>query len=214
MRHDSEAARIRAIIRTLAECYGEVEGFLDHRSNYELLIAVILSAQTTDRQVNLVTPALFLRYPAPADLAAAEVAAIESVIRTIGFFHTKARNIKATAAALVERFGGEVPAEMDELVSLPGVGRKSANVIRGSCFGLPAVIVDTHFGRVATRLGLTTARDPAHIERDVRATVAERDQMRLSMLLNKHGRVVCHARRPECPVCRIARYCPYPAKTV
>lgn len=208
------AWRIREIIRILTLRYGEVNGFLDSRNHFELLIAVILSAQTTDRQVNLVTPALFARFPTPAALAAADPVEVEGLIHSIGFFRTKARNIIKTSAALIERHGGAVPAGMEELTALPGVGRKSANVVRGSCFGLPAVIVDTHFGRVATRLALASGGDPAAIENEVRTKVRDQDQMALSMLLNMHGRVCCHARKPECPRCPILHLCPYPHKTL
>lgn len=210
----SEAKRISEIIRILRARYGEVTGFLDYRNHFELLIAVILSAQTTDRQVNAITPALFERFPSPQALAAAQPGEVEGLIHSIGFFRTKARNIIKTSAALIERHGGRVPQGMEALTALPGVGRKSANVVRGSCFGLPAVIVDTHFGRVATRLAIASGGDPVAIEQEVRAKVGERDQTALSMLLNKHGRVYCHARRPECPRCPVCHLCPYPHKTV
>jgi endonuclease-3 len=204
------AARADAVIERLLLAYGEVTSFLEYRSPFELLIAVILSAQTTDRQVNLVTAPLFERFPTPAALAKAGVAEIEEIIHSIGFFHTKARNIRETARLIDERFAGAVPDSMEELTSLPGVGRKSANVVRGTVFGLPAIIVDTHFGRVARRLGFTSEGDPAKIEAEVAQKVAPEQQMRLSMLLNKHGRVFCHARKPDCAGCPLRSLCPFP----
>lgn len=207
-----EAARVSAIIERLLATYGEVTGFLEYRSPFELLIAVILSAQTTDRQVNLVTPLLFERFPTPAALAKAEAAEIEGIIHSIGFFRTKARNIRETARLIAEHFGGSVPETMEDLTALPGVGRKSANVVRGTIFGLPAVIVDTHFGRVARRLGLSSERDPAKLEAQIAGKVAPEQQMHLSMLLNKHGRVYCHARKPDCAACPLRSLCPFPGE--
>lgn len=207
---DEEARRIAQIIERLQVEYGEVASFLSYRSPFELLVAVILSAQTTDRQVNLVTPLLFERFPGPEELAAAAPEQIEELIHSIGFFRTKARNIRETARLLVERHDARVPQSMDELTALPGVGRKSANVVRGTLYGLPAVIVDTHFGRVVRRLGVSGERDPAKVEREVAQKVAPGDQMRFSMLANKHGRVVCHARKPACGSCPLRALCPYP----
>lgn len=206
----SEERRIGRILERLTREYGEVVSFLEYRTPFELLIAVILSAQTTDRQVNRITPTLFGRYPTPEALAVADSREVETILHPIGFFRAKARSIQATAREVVERFNGEVPAGMEELTSLPGVGRKSANVIRGTVFGLPAIIVDTHFGRVSRRLGLATATDPTKAEREIAERVAPADQMRLSMLLNKHGRVYCHARKPDCDACPIRRWCPFP----
>lgn len=190
--------------------YGEVVSFLEYGTPFELLIAVILSAQTTDRQVNLITPTLFERFPTPEALAHADPDEIETILHPIGFFRAKRRSIQATAREIAERFGGTVPEGMEELTSLPGVGRKSANVIRGTVFGLPAIIVDTHFGRVARRLGLTGAADPAKVEREIAERVRPSEQMRLSMLLNKHGRVYCHSRKPDCAGCPIREWCPFP----
>lgn len=206
----SEERRIAGILDRLTEEYGEVVSFLEYRTPFELLIAVILSAQTTDRQVNLVTPTLFDRYPTPEALASADPREIETILHPIGFFRAKTRSIQATAGAIADRFAGRVPEGMDELTSLPGVGRKSANVVRGTVFGLPAIIVDTHFGRVARRLGLTSATDPTKAEHEVAGRVAPADQMRLSMLLNKHGRVYCHARKPACDGCPVREWCPFP----
>lgn len=207
---NDDSRRVETIIEELARTYGEVMSFLDYHSPFELLIAVILSAQTTDRQVNRVTPRLFERFPGPRELAAADVEEIERVLHSIGFFRTKSRNIKATAGRIRTDFAGRVPRSMEELTSLPGVGRKSANVVRGTIFGMPAVIVDTHFGRVVRRLGLTAASDPAKIEREIAGLVAPANQMRFSMLANKHGRVYCFSRNPDCGGCPIRHLCRYP----
>jgi len=202
--------RVIRIIDRLAAEYGEVRSFLSYRTPFELLIAVILSAQTTDRQVNLITPELFERWPTPQSLADAGPTEVERILHPIGFFRAKTRSIQATARDVVERFGGSVPESMEDLTSLSGVGRKSANVIRGTIFGKPAVIVDTHFGRVARRLGLTAESDPAKVEAEIARIVRESDQMRFSMLANKHGRVYCHARKPDCESCPIRALCPFP----
>jgi len=207
-----EARRIAAILAALTREYGEIPRFLVYATPYQLLIAVILSAQTTDRQVNLVTPELFARYPAPEDLARASLPDLEAIVRPTGYFHAKARNIRETGVQLVERFDGEVPHSMEELTSLPGVGRKTANVVRGTLFDEPAIIVDTHFGRVVGRLGLTAERNPERIERELAGKVPPRDQYPFSMMVNKHGRVYCHARRPDCPACPIEPLCPWPGK--
>ena len=207
---DSATARERipAVLDRLTREYGEVRSFLDYSSPFELLIAVILSAQTTDRQVNLITPELFGRFKTPALLAAADTGELEQILHSIGFFRTKARNIKACAARIVQDFGGVVPESMEELTSLPGVGRKSANVIRGTIFGKPAIIVDTHFGRVARRLGFAAEKDPTKVEHEVARLSRSQDHMKLSMLLNKHGRIYCHARAPECAGCPVRNLCP------
>ena len=204
-----ESRRIELIIERLTLQYGGVTSFLEYETPFELLIAVILSAQTTDRQVNLITPNLFERFATPGALAQAETSELEALLHSIGFFRAKARNIKATAALIAGRFGGVVPESMEDLTSLPGVGRKSANVIRGTIFGKPAIIVDTHCGRVARRLGLTAADDPTKVELEVAGKVPPDLQMKLSMLLNKHGRVFCHARKPLCDSCPIATFCPF-----
>lgn len=209
----ADTRRAVEILAVLTREYGEIPQFLVYADPFQLLIAVILSAQTTDRQVNLVTPQLFGSYPNPRALAEAPLADLERIVRPTGYFHTKAKNIRETARAVEERFAGSVPRSMEELTALPGVGRKTANVVRGTIFGEPAVIVDTHFGRVVGRLGFTAERNPERIEGDLRATVPESDQYAFSMMINKHGRVTCHARKPECPTCPITRLCPWPLKT-
>lgn len=181
---------------------------LRHDSPFQLLVSTILSAQTTDERVNSVTPALFARYPQPADLAAADPAEVEKIIFPTGFFRAKARSIIGMAAALDDRFGGEVPHRMEDLVTLPGVGRKTANVVRSVGFGEPGLPVDTHVGRVSRRLGLTLEDDPVKAEHDLGALVppAERGAFSLRMIL--HGRQVCVSRKPRCEVCVLNDYCP------
>jgi len=180
-----------------------------HFSNpFQLLTATILSAQTTDERVNLVTPGLFGAWPTPWDLAAADPNQVEQAIKSIGLFRAKARSLVGMAAALVDRFGGEVPVAMDDLVTLPGVGRKTANVVRSVGFGLPGLPVDTHVGRLAPRLGLTTEIDPPRVEADLDATVPPAERGALSLRLIVHGRRVCQARRPRCGECVLADFCP------
>ena len=181
---------------------------LTHANPFQLLVATILSAQTTDERVNLVTPALFARYPTAADLAAANPDEVEKLILPTGFFRAKTRSIIGMAAALEERFGGEVPQAMDELVTLPGVGRKTANVLRSVGFRLPGLPVDTHVGRLSRRLGLTAEQDPVKVEFDLNALVPAAERGRLSLRLILHGRRVCLARRPRCNACFLADFCP------
>ncbi len=181
---------------------------LDHRSPLELAVATILSAQCTDRRVNQVTPALFARYPTAADYAAADRAELEDLIRPTGFFRSKAASLVGLGAALGERFDGEVPARLDELVALPGIGRKTANVVLGDAFGVPGITVDTHVGRLARRFGWTHEDDPVKVEHAVGALVPRREWTLLSHRMIFHGRRVCLARRPACGACGVARWCP------
>ncbi|MGH7776799.1 MAG: endonuclease III [Candidatus Dormibacterales bacterium] len=181
---------------------------LDHQGPFQLLVATILSAQTTDRRVNEVTPALFRRYPSAAALAAAEPAAVEEMIRPTGFFRAKTRSLISCAVALVERFGGEVPRTMEELVTLPGIGRKTANVVLGVAFDIPGFPVDTHVNRLANRLRLVATREPERVEAQVCAMVPAREWTGLSLRLILHGRRVCLARRPRCEGCPLNDYCP------
>ena len=176
-------------------------------------MATLLSAQTTDRQVNGVTAALFTRYPSAADLAAAPLRDIEAVIRPTGFFHNKARNIRACARALAERHKGRVPGQLAALTELPGVGRKTANVVLGAAFGIPGMVVDTHVKRLAGRLGLTDHTDPVKIEYDLMQVVPKRAWNTFGLQLIHFGRDVCHARKPACQDCPLRRLCPYPDKT-
>jgi endonuclease III len=202
-------ARERALltVQRLAEIY-PAACELDHRNAFELTIATILSAQTTDKMVNSVTPELFGRYPTVADLAATDPAEVERIIKPTGFYRNKARSIQACARALVERFGGEVPRRMEDLVTLPGIGRKTANVILGVAFDVPGFAVDTHVTRLTHRLGLVTTRDPEKIEALVTRMVPPVEWTGLSLRLILHGRRVCEARRPRCEECVLNDFCP------
>ncbi|MFT7465517.1 MAG: endonuclease-3, partial [Pseudohongiellaceae bacterium] len=182
---------------------------LDHANPYELLAATILSAQCTDVRVNIVTPALFARYPRPEDLAAAEQEDVEEFVHTTGFFRNKAKNLIGMARNLVERFGSEVPPGMDDLLSLPGVARKTANVVRGECYGLAdGVVVDTHVLRISNRLGFTREDSPVKIERDLMKVVPPDDWIVFSHRLIRLGRSLCPARKPRCEECFLAPHCP------
>jgi len=181
---------------------------LVHRSAYELLAATILAAQSTDVRVNMVTPALFERYPTPEDLAAADPGELEQMIHSTGFYRNKARSLIGMAQALVERFGGEVPTRLEDLVTLPGVGRKTANVVRSVAMGLPGLPVDTHVGRLALRLGLTTETDPVKAELALNPMVPAAERGLFSLRLILHGREVCLARKPRCGDCVLNDFCP------
>ncbi len=204
-------ARADAVVERLAREYpGDARELcaLAHDGPFQLLIATILSAQCTDEMVNKVTPALFARYPTPADLADADPAEVEELIRPTGFFRQKTKSLLGMARALEERFDGEVPTELDDLVTLPGVGRKTGNVIRSVGFGLPGLPVDTHVGRLSRRLKLTGETDPVKAEHDLGGIVAPEDRGTLSLRLILHGRAVCGARRPRCDVCVLNDICP------
>jgi endonuclease III len=198
----------RQINRELARLYPDARTELNYTTPLELLVATILSAQSTDRGVNAVTPALFARYPTAADYADADPAELEEMIKPTGFFRAKAKTLIALGRELCERFDCEVPDTMEELVSLPGVGRKTASVVLGSAFGKPAITVDTHFARLARRFGWTTQTDPDKIEQDVAALLPKSEWTAASHRVIWHGRRVCHARRPACGACGIARLCP------
>lgn len=205
-------ARVREIHGRLQQRYPETRTLLHFENGYQLLIAVILSAQTTDASVNSVIPELFRRYPDPRSLAGADLPEVEAIIKRTGFFRAKARNITSAARGLVERFDGEVPDTMEELLSLPGVGRKTAHVVRGTLFGKPSIIVDTHFSRVTRRLGLTVERDPAKIERALEPVIPVEIQHGFSMRVNFHGRDCCSSRKPACFRCPIEELCPFEGK--
>jgi endonuclease-3 len=204
----AKRARAAKIARALARSLPDAWCALDHRNAFELLVATILSAQCTDAMVNQVTPALFRDFPSPAALAAADPARVEDLVKRTGFFRQKTKAIQATARALVEEHGGVVPEDMERLTILPGVGRKTANVVRGTAFDLPAVFVDTHVRRLAVRLGLTREDDPDRIERDIQALLPPREWTRFAHRLIHHGRRVCVARRPRCSECVLAALCP------
>jgi endonuclease-3 len=200
--------RARKVDRVLAETYPDAHCELDFRNPFELLVATVLSAQTTDKRVNLVTPALFAAYPDPVALAAADRAEVERLVQPTGFFRAKTDALLKLAQAIVERYDGVVPGRLEDLVTLPGVGRKTANVVLGDAFGVPGITVDTHFGRLARRFGWTTETDPVKVEHEVGALFPRRDWTMLSHHLIWHGRRRCHARNPACGACPVARWCP------
>jgi endonuclease-3 len=210
-RESLKARRLRVveILARLRRAYPDAQTALTHRNAYELLVATILSAQCTDKRVNEVTPALFRRFPTPRDLAAASLPELEELVRTTGFYRNKARSLLGLGQALMAEHGGKVPATIEELTRLPGVGRKTANVLLGNAFGINVgVVVDTHVQRLAGRLGLTARTDPEKIERDLMEVVPQADWATWSNLLIFHGRQVCNARRPHCAVCVVADLCP------
>ncbi len=200
--------RARRIDRILSDTYPDARSELDFDSPWQLLVATVLSAQTTDKRVNAVTPVLFARYPGPAELAAADRADVEQIIASTGFFRAKTASLLKLAAALLERYDGQVPRRLEDLVMLPGVGRKTANVVLGNGFGVPGITVDTHFGRLSRRFGWTTETDPVKVEHEVGALFPPRDWTMLSHHLIWHGRRCCHARSPACGACPVGRLCP------
>ncbi len=200
--------RARKINRELAAAYPDAHCELSFSSPLELLVATILSAQCTDKRVNMVTPVVFGRYRSAADYAAADRAELEKIIQSTGFFRAKTTSLIGLGQALCERFGGEVPGNLRDLVTLPGVGRKTANVVLGNAFGVPGLTVDTHFARLTRRLGWTTQQDPSKIELEVGSLIQRSEWTMLSHRLIWHGRRVCHSRRPACGACSVARLCP------
>jgi endonuclease III len=200
--------RARKINRILADLYPDAHTELNFTTPLELLVATILSAQTTDKGVNLVTPIVFATYPTAADYAAADRSELEKIIQPTGFFRAKTTSLIGLGQALCDRFGGEVPGRLADLVTLPGVGRKTANVVLGNAFGVPGITVDTHFGRLARRFGWTTQQDPEKAEQEVGALFPKSEWTMLSHRLIWHGRRVCHARRPACGACGVGRLCP------
>jgi len=203
-----QKAHARKVFRALTSLYPDARCALDHRSVLELLIATILSAQCTDVRVNLVTPALFARYPTAKAYATADLRELESYIQSTGFFRAKAKNIQAACEKLVDDYGGEVPNNLDALVKLPGVGRKTANVVLGDCFGVPGITVDTHVGRLSRRLGLTSHSDPAKVEQDIMELLPAKDWVMFNHRMITHGRQVCFSRKPDCEHCALAKICP------
>lgn len=206
---EQQRDRARKILRLLRKEFPEARTALLHHSPFQLLVATILSAQCTDERVNMVTPVLFGRYTTPHDFAAADQGELEEIIRSTGFFRMKARNIVACAQALVERFGGEVPPRLDDMVTLPGVGRKTANVVLNHAFGVAAgVVVDTHVHRLSQRLGFTREKTPEKIERDLMEVFPKRNWIEVGSILIFHGRKTCAARKPKCGSCSLALLCP------
>jgi endonuclease III len=206
--HTALVRRARRINRELALLYPDVYTELDFATPLQLLVATILSAQTTDKRVNMVTPTLFARYPTAADYAGAEREELEKIIQSTGFYHAKTNSLMGLGQALCERYGGEVPGRLRDLVTLPGVGRKTANVVLGNAFGVPGITVDTHFGRLTRRFGWTTETDPVKVEAVVATLIPRKDWTDLSQRMIWHGRRVCHSRRPACGACGLARLCP------
>lgn len=201
--------RTRRILALLRREFPGVKTDLDHESPFELLVSTILSAQCTDKQVNLVTPALFKAFPSAEAMARAPVRTLEGLIRSTGFFRSKARSLIGCSRALVEKHSGEVPREIGELVKLPGVGRKTANVVLGVAYGTPGgVVVDTHVSRISRRLSLTREEDPVKIERDLNGVVPRRSWVEMPFLFIRHGRKTCTARRPACLACALRKLCP------
>ena len=216
MPRESKAARRNRALRVarrLARAYPAARVALRHRNPFELLVATILSAQCTDEKVNEVTSPLFARYPRPEDLADADPTELETLIHSTGFYRQKARSLLSTARDLAERFDGEVPRTLEELVSLRGVARKTANVVLGEAFGVPGLAVDTHMKRVNQRLALTTSVDPVVIERDLMALLPEREWTPYTRRVIHHGRVCCSARAPACDACPLRPDCPWPQRS-
>jgi len=210
----AERGHARSVLNRLKRRYPKIGTALEYRNPWQLLVSTVLSAQTTDDNVNRVATVLFGRYPQPADLAAADPEEVEKVVFSTGFYRQKTKAIQAVAVELVQRFGGEVPRTLEELVTLRGVGRKTASVVLAEAFDSAAVAVDTHVRRVSGRLGLTTNIDPAKIETDIKAVFPRDEWSKLSMRLIQFGRDVCQARRPRCPECEMAPICPWPGKRV
>ena len=200
--------RARKINRVLAETYPDAKCELDFDNAFELLVVTVLSAQTTDRRVNAVRPTLFAAYPDATAMAAADRGKLEQIIQPTGFFRAKSESLLKLSQALVERYDGQVPATLEDLVTLPGVGRKTANVVLGNGFGIPGITVDTHVGRLSRRFGWTEEQDPVRVEHEIGALFPKKDWTDLCQRVIWHGRRVCHARRPACGACTIARWCP------
>jgi endonuclease III len=207
---DSDPKRqARQVVKGLAKLYPDAACALHFRDPFELLVATILSAQCTDTRVNLVTPTLFQRFPDAAAMAKAELPELEEIIRSTGFFRAKSKNLQAMARALVEDHGGVVPEDLEEMTKLPGVGRKTANVVLGTAYGIPSgVVVDTHVKRLAYRLGIARSQDPVKVEREIAADVPRKEWINLSHRLIHHGRKICLARRPRCSSCGLLEICP------
>ncbi|MDE8667985.1 endonuclease III [Pseudarthrobacter sp. H3Y2-7] len=200
--------RARRINKALAEKYPYAHAELDFRNPFELVVATVLSAQTTDVLVNQVTKILFARYPDARAMSEAEPAELEAILQPTGFFRAKTKNVLALSHRLVDEYNGEVPGRLEDLVTLPGVGRKTANVVLGNAFGIPGITVDTHFGRLARRFGWTESEDPVQVEHDVAELFEPKDWTMLSHRVVFHGRRVCHSRKPACGACPVANWCP------
>jgi len=206
---EARSRRLNIILAELGKLYPDAYCALTHRNAYELLVATILSAQCTDARVNMVTPALFKKYPTPHDLAQADMRELESMIQSTGFFRSKAKSLKESTSDIVNKHGGEVPQTMEALTALRGVGRKTANVVLGNAFGINVgVVVDTHVGRLSLRLGFTKQTDPVKVEQDLVRIVPQRDWTVFSHRMIFHGRKICEARKPKCGICPLLAHCP------
>lgn len=194
--------------RVLSRRYPNVRCELDFTTPYQLLVATVLSAQCTDKRVNSVTPSLFERFPDPKSMAAANIRSIESIIKSTGFFRAKARNIKELSVMIFDDFGGKVPSNLEDLVTLPGVGRKTANVLLGHAFDIPGITVDTHFGRLSRRFGWSEEMDPVKVEFEVGGLIPRKEWTNLSQRMIWHGRRICHSRKPACGACPLSNLCP------
>ena len=200
--------RARAIYRILCKSYPNVRCELNYKTPFQLLVATVLSAQCTDKRVNQTTLALFKKYPNPKKMAEAEIKDIQRLVKSTGFYLAKAKNIKLLSSKIITEFDGKVPNKLEELIQLPGIGRKTANVVLGNAFGIPGLTVDTHFGRLSRRFGWSTATDPVKVENDVAKLIPEKEWTLLSHKLIWHGRRICHSRKPECGICPLAKLCP------
>jgi len=200
--------RAKVIYRQLSKSYPNVRCELDYKNAFQLLVATVLSAQCTDKRVNQTTPALFKKYPNPKKMAKADLKDIQKLVKSTGFFRAKARNIKGLSNKIMEEFNGMVPSNLEDLITLPGVGRKTANVVLGHAFGIPGITVDTHFGRLSRRFGWSKQNNPVKVEFEVGELIPEKEWTNLSQRMIWHGRRVCHSRKPACGACALAKLCP------
>jgi len=206
---DSETRKqARAVYRILSKTYPEIRCELDYKNPLELIVATVLSAQCTDKRVNTITPALFKKYKTAKAYAGADIHQLEEMVFQTGFYRAKARHIKGIGIKLLEEFNGEVPSTLEELITLPGVGRKTANVVLGHAFDIPGITVDTHFGRLSRRFGWTKEIDPVKVERIVGELIPQKEWTNLSQRMIWHGRRICHSRKPACGACPVAKICP------
>ena len=200
--------RAKVIYRQLSKNYPNVRCELDYKNAFQLLVATVLSAQCTDKRVNQTTPALFKKYPNPQKMAKADLRDIQKLVKSTGFFRAKAKNIKGLSNKIMEEFDGNVPSNLEDLITLPGVGRKTANVVLGHAFGIPGITVDTHFGRLSRRFGWSKQKNPVKVEFEVGELIPEKEWTNLSQRMIWHGRRVCHSRKPACGACALAKLCP------
>jgi endonuclease-3 len=201
-------ARAKAIYKILTKTYPNVRCELDYKNPFQLLVATVLSAQCTDKRVNQTTPALFKKYPNAKKMAAADISDLQKLVESTGFYRAKAKNIKSLSQRILRDFNGEVPDQLEKLITLPGVGRKTANVVLGHGFNIPGLTVDTHFGRLSRRFGWSDKKDPVKVEFEVAELIAKKEWTNLSQRLIWHGRRVCHSRKPACGACVVAKLCP------